>query len=67
MSFLVFELESHSLEDITNEKAIGKGLSTAKALTCHLGGNFRMKDIRDSQDLSVATEAIFEIPVCAEY
>lgn len=55
MSFLVFELESHSLEDITNEKAIGKGLSTAKALTCHLGGNFRMKDIKDNQNISVAT------------
>lgn len=47
-----------------NTKAIGIGLSTADALTCHLGGTFYLKDIKNSNRESVATEAVFSVPTC---
>lgn len=47
-------------------KTLGIGLSTANALTIHLGGKFRLKNIKDSNNNSVATEAIFTIPTCSE-
>lgn len=47
-----------------NTKAIGIGLSTADALSRHLGGEFYLKDIKNDNRESVATEAVFTIPTC---
>lgn len=46
-------------------KTLGIGLSTADALTSHLGGTFNLKDIKNHNNKSVATEAIFTIPTCS--
>jgi len=65
VSFKTFDSSDVSLENEETTKTLGIGLSTADALTTHLGGQFYLKDIKDNNNISIATEAIFTIPTCS--
>ena len=65
VSFKTFDSSDISLGKEESTKTIGIGLSTADALASHLGGRFYLKDIKDSKNVSVATEAVFTVPTCS--
>ena len=48
VSFKTFDSADLQLENQETTKTLGIGLSTADALTSHLGGKFHLKDIKDS-------------------
>ena len=64
VSFKTFDSVDMTTNSERNTKAIGIGLSTADALSRHLGGEFYLKDIKNDNRESVATEAVFMIPTC---
>jgi hypothetical protein len=59
VSFKTFESNDIDLSGDESIKTVGLGLSTADALTCHMGGKLYVNDIRDEQKRSIATEAVF--------
>ena len=65
VSFKTFDSADLSVKNEEATKTIGIGLSTANALTSHLGGKFHLKDLKDSHNNSIATEAVFTIPTCS--
>ncbi|MFM7854444.1 MAG: hypothetical protein ACKO96_21600 [Flammeovirgaceae bacterium] len=64
LSFKTFESVDQEFEKDQTIKTVGIGLSTADALVTHLGGKFHIKDFKDIENRSIATEALFTIPAC---
>jgi len=63
--FKTFDSANISGNDEQNTKTIGIGLSTANSLINYLGGIFKLKDIKNSDNQSVGTEAAFSVPTCS--
>lgn len=65
-TFRTFNSTDSKTENEFSIKSVGLGLSTADALTSHLGGKFSLRNICNDLNQPVATEVVFSVLTIAK-